>query len=146
VLRAIRDEPNVSGHARVRLGVGWRWLVCAPIIAAAIALHFGDGPGEQVLLASLGRARVRIDGDRGELVIARLPALPPSRVYELWLQTKGTPAPTPSTLFGVTSRGGADLGLPGGVHGLARVLVTVEPVGGSRHPTTRPVIVAPLSE
>ena len=52
--------------------------------------------------------------------------------------------PAPSTLFAVTSRGTADLGLPGGLTGVTRVLVTLEPAAGSRAPTTRPVIVARL--
>jgi hypothetical protein len=97
-----------------------------------------------VIAATLGAARVRIDGDRGELVVEHLSPLPSGRIYELWLQARGAQAPAPSTLFAVSSRGGADLGLPGGVHGLARVLVTLEPAGGSRRPSTRPVIVAPL--
>jgi hypothetical protein len=149
VLRAVRAEPNASGPAHTRglsrpaLGA---WLAFAVVIAAAFAVHAGSaGRPERVIDATLGRARVRIDGDRGELVVEHLPSLPPGRIYELWLQAPGGRAPAPSTLFAVTSRGGADLGLPGGVHDLARVLVTAEPVGGSRRPTDRPVIVAPVT-
>ena len=51
----------------------------------------------------------------------------------------------PTTQFGVTSRGTADLGVPGDLRNVTALLVTVEPQGGSVQPTTRPVIQLPLS-
>jgi hypothetical protein len=42
----------------------------------------------------------------------------------------------------VTSRDTADVGVPGALTGITRLLVTVEPSGGSRAPTSRAVIVA----
>ncbi len=99
------------------------------------------GTHNRVIRASVGFAQLHIAGDRGELIVDHLPPAPPDRVYELWLQ-RGNGAPTPSTLFEVTSRGTAALGVPGEVTGITRVLVTVEPSGGSRVPTTPAVIVA----
>jgi hypothetical protein len=77
-------------------------------------------------------------------MVERLPPPGPGRIYELWLQ-RGSAAPAPSTLFSVNSRGTADIGVPGELYGVSRVLVTDEPAGGSRSPTGRPLIVAALS-
>jgi anti-sigma-K factor RskA len=94
--------------------------------------------------ASVGRADLRLDaGGHGELIVNHLNLLPGDRVYELWLQSGRRTVP--STLFAVTDRGRADLGVPGDLHGVSRLLVTVEPRGGSPAPTTPAVIQVPLS-
>ena len=124
-----------------------RWTLRRPAAAAALAvavtlgLVIAGGSPARVIPASVGRAQLRIAGGHGELIVDHLPPAPPDRVYELWLQ-RGSRTPAPSTLFAVTSRGTAVLGVPGDITGVARVLVTVEPSGGTRVPTTRAVIVA----
>ncbi|MGO9892456.1 MAG: anti-sigma factor domain-containing protein [Solirubrobacteraceae bacterium] len=113
-------------------------------VAVALVIVFASGSRgtqDRLIRASVGFAQLHIAGDRGELIVDHLPPAPPDRVYELWLQ-RGNRAPAPSTLFEVTSRGTAALGVPGEVTGITRVLVTVEPSGGSREPTTPAVIVA----
>jgi hypothetical protein len=47
-------------------------------------------------------------------------------------------------LFTVTSHGDATVGVPGSVSGVKVVMVTSEPLGGSKVPTTSPVIIARL--
>ena len=101
------------------------------------------GGGPRASRAAVGAAQLRIAGGDGELIVDYLPPAPPHRIYELWLQ-HGARMPAPSTLFAVTSRGTADLGLPGELTGVTRVLVTLEPADGSAVPTTRPLIVARL--
>ncbi len=59
------------------------------------------------------------------------------------MQRGGSPQPT-DALFSVSSSGGATVAVPGGVTGARAVLVTAEPLGGSRAPTSPPVIVARL--
>jgi anti-sigma-K factor RskA len=155
VIRAVRSEPKSSSVARHRPRVG-RWTRARPVVAAALAVTLlvavtlgvvvaggsGDSPA-RVIQASVGRAQLRIADGHGELIVDHLPPAPPGRIYELWLQ-RGSGPPAPSTLFAVTSRGGAVVGVPGDITGLARVLVTVEPSGGTRVPTTPAVIVAPV--
>lgn len=153
VMRAVRSEPKSSSVAprRPRLR---RWTRKRSVLAAALAVTLpvamtlgvviaggSGGSAARVIQASVGRAQLRIADGHGELIVDHLPPAPPDRVYELWLQ-RGRGAPAPSTLFAVTSRDGAVLGVPGNISGIARVLVTVEPSGGSRVPTTRAVIVA----
>jgi anti-sigma-K factor RskA len=114
-------------------------------VAGVIAVGLGSaGSRARVIQASVGNAQLRVADGRGELIVDHLPPAPPDRIYELWLQ-RGAHAPAPSTLFAVTSRGTADIGVPGVLAGVTRVLVTVEPQGGSLAPTTRAVIVAPLT-
>jgi hypothetical protein len=64
-------------------------------------------------------------------------------VYEVWVKRVGAPQPT-DALFTVTSRGAATVGVPGSVAGVKEVLVTSEPLGGSRVPTSTPAIIARL--
>jgi anti-sigma-K factor RskA len=152
VLRAVRAEPRVAPAAprrRIRpvrhlAPAGWLALGATMAAVAVVAQIDMPGPREHTLPARVGQAQLRVDGGHGELIVERLPSLPPSRTYELWVQ-RGGRRPVPSTLFGVTSRGSADVGVPGDLHGVTRLLVTVEPRAGSLHPTTRAVIQLPLT-
>jgi len=156
VMNAVRSEPPNASVVRTRLSRRPAWtprarlalprsavgaaLALAVLLAVVIAAR-SAGPTTRVLSASVGHAQLRIADGHGTLAVDHLPPAPPGRVYELWLQ-RGSRAPAPSTLFAVTSRGTAVLGVPGKLTGITRVLVTVEPSGGSRVPTTRAVIVA----
>jgi hypothetical protein len=121
-------------------------LVLVVIVAAlgGLELASNGGPTTRVIPATVGLAELRLTGDRGELIVEHLPAPPPGRIYEVWLQrARHAPAPT-SALFSVTAAGTGDVDVPGSLRGVSRVLVTQEPAGGSRVPTTAPVIVAPV--
>lgn len=147
VVRSVRAEPKVRArrHDR-RLASVFRsapagWLALGATMAtAAVVVQIGTPrPGEHTVPARVGQAQLRVSGGHGELIVDRLPPLPASQTYELWVQ-RGGHGPTPSTLFGVTTRGTADIGVPTDLHGATRLLVTVEPRGGSLVPTTRAVI------
>ena len=147
VLRGVRAEPKATAPRRPRrirtlarsAPAGWLALG-ATMAAAAVVVQIGTPrPHERTVPARVGHAQLRVAGGHGELIVERLPRLPPSRTYELWIQ-RGSHPPAPSTLFGVTARGTADLGLPTDLQGVTRLLVTVEPHGGSLVPTTRSVI------
>jgi anti-sigma-K factor RskA len=153
VLGAVRDEPKASpaqtrrrrprGMLPVSAPAGWLALGLA--VAAAVVFQLASSPARtRTIPATVGRAALRVTRGRGELVVEHLTPLPANRVYELWLQS-GARTPRPSTLFAVTSRGRADVGVPGDLHGVSRLLVTVEPRGGSLVPTTHAVIVERLA-
>jgi hypothetical protein len=79
------------------------------------------------------------------LVASGLPAPPEGRVYQLWLKKPGqAPQPT-SALFRPSSDGTATAAVTGSLEGVDQVLMTAEPDGGSRQPTTPPVLSARLS-
>jgi anti-sigma-K factor RskA len=151
VLRAVREEPKAVERGRprrVRPAAATPragWLALGAAVAAALVLQLAVGRSQdRVITASVGQARLRVAGGHGELVVEHLPPLPPDRTYELWLVGPGA-APRPSTLFAVTARGTADVGVPGELGRVRGLLVTVEPRGGSLAPTRRPVIVERLA-
>ena len=152
VMRAVKAEPKPSATAagRRRLPQLGDWLP-RPALAAGLALVLAaavvggvelssSGTSSRVIQAQVGQAQLRVSGGRADLVVGRLPGPGPGRIYQLWLQRGGGP-PSPSTLFSVTSAGTADVGIPAGLQGVRRVMVTSEPAGGSRAPTTQPVVV-----
>jgi anti-sigma-K factor RskA len=139
----------------------WRWRL-APALAAATALVAGLLIGAlaigsssttrtQVVQATVlapghrATAELRKVGSHVELVVEGLPAPPPGRIYEVWLE-RGTQAPEPTdVLFSVTHRGDGSVGVSGYESGVSKVLVTDEPLGGSLKPTRTPIIIAPTT-
>ena len=71
-------------------------------------------------------------------------ALPYGRVYQAWYIRAGA-APTPAPVFVPDARGDANVVIPVGAEKGLTVAVTVEPVGGSKAPTTKPFFVASIN-
>ena len=137
--------PRRSPRRRWALGAG-AFAAAAAVIAIAIAvLPAGGGSSTRVIsahvLAPHATASLRLNGSHAEIDIAGMPQSPPGHVYEVWVKRAGAPQPT-DALFTVTAGGRATVGVPGGVAGASAVMVTAEPLGGSRVPTSAPVIVA----
>ncbi|MGA2166091.1 MAG: anti-sigma factor [Solirubrobacteraceae bacterium] len=121
------------------LGVG--------VVIGGLAFSSGSSVRTEVIRAVVvapghhATAELRKVGSRLELVVVGMPAPPPGRIYEVWLE-HGTEAPLPTdALFSVTKTGSGSVGVPGDLHGVSKVLVTDEPLGGSLKPTRTPVIV-----
>jgi len=158
---ASRQEPGSVTFGRLGgLSVSWtRRLV--PALAGALVLGVGLAAGAlafsskssekteviRAIVAAPGHratAELRKVGAQLELVVVRMPAPPPGRIYEVWLE-RGTEAPEPTdALFSVTTTGNGSVGVPGNLHGVSKVLVTDEPLGGSPKPTRTPVIVGSI--
>jgi hypothetical protein len=162
VLRAVRDEPQTdrragahrlpSGRSRSRLPRPGPALAGALAVALAVfAILRLAAPGAQVnrvihaQVAGRGTAELRLSGDRGELVVHDFALPPAGQIYEVWLLRAGHPPAPTSALFSVTSRGDGDVAVPGDLSGVAQVLVTPEPAGGTSVPTHDPVISARLT-
>ena len=152
VLGSIRAEPRAPSQRRAR-----PWLAglaprpaLATLAVAIVALAFaggielGSGGGGRLIRASVGAAELSVSDGHASLIVRHLPQPAPGRIYELWLQ-RGSGSPAPSTLFSVDARGRAQIGVPGNLHGLSRVLVTNEPEPGTSAPTSTPLIIASLS-
>jgi hypothetical protein len=92
-----------------------------------------------------GRATVVASQSRHALIIstAGLPALSGGKVYELWF-VAGQAARRAGLLPAPAAGRTAPLLAPGLVPGDA-VALTVEPAGGTSQPTTKPIVVVPLS-
>ena len=101
-------------------------------------------PAAVVAPGSHATAELRKVGSHLELVVVGMPAPPPGRIYEVWLE-HGTAAPEPTdALFSVTRTGSGAVGVPGDLQGVSKVLVTDEPLGGSLKPTRTPVILGSI--
>ena len=119
-------------------------------LLAVIALAPGGGSSASTRVISAqvtpasARAKLRLSDQHAELDIAGMPQLPADRVYEVWVERSGAADPT-DALFTVSSSGSASVDVPGDLRDAQAVMVTAEPLGGSRKPTSAPVILARLS-
>ena len=140
------------------------WLIG---VAAAAAIALGgvgvgayvanqNDPVNQVLQASDvrqatvevsggGKATVAISPSKDAVVVKMngVPAPPAGKVYQMWLIPKDGSAPVSQGLMDAEA-----LSKPAvvkGIHSAATLGITVEPVGGSKIPTTPPVAAAPLA-
>src|SRR4051812_42702895 len=149
VMRAVREtQAEADGASRRRprrLGSGL--FLARPAIAAAAALAvvvvvFGAiilGPsgssGTRTIAAAVagsrGTAQLSLSGGHAELVVRNFPQPAAGHIYEVWKLQSGAKVPTPTrALFSVNSSGAGDVGVPGDLHGVTKVLVTQEPAGG----------------
>jgi anti-sigma-K factor RskA len=160
LLRAAGAEADRPPRAsRVR----WRWSRAQALVAVvamgiglligATAINTGEqAPVTRTIPAQVtsstpgARAVVRQVGGHAELVVSGIAPPPPGKIYEIWLAREGSAAPqATNALFGVSRVGGrASVDVPGSLGVVLQVLVTAEPLGGSSHPTSTPIIVAKL--
>ncbi len=110
-------------------------FAAAALAAALFVAVIGGGTTtvDAQVAAAGATAQLEISDDSARLVGARLPAPPPGRVYQVWLQRDGEVEPT-DALFSVTRDGRASVAV-GDVDGVDKVMVTDEPAGGSAEPT-----------
>jgi anti-sigma-K factor RskA len=157
LMREVRRESAAAGRARrgralwqrprrVIAGLGAAVVAAGGVVAG---LELTAGAAAVVYTAQVsgigGSAQLRVTNGHGELVLRHLTAPGHGHVYEVWLQS-GQAAPVPaSVLFGVNTAGDADVGIPRRLHGITAVMVTQEPLGGTKKPTHQPVIVARLA-
>ena len=73
-----------------------------------------------------------------------MPQRPADRVYEVWVERARRGRPDRCAVHGL-KRGSASVDVPGDLRDAQAVMVTAEPLGGSRKPTSAPVILARLS-
>jgi anti-sigma-K factor RskA len=81
-------------------------------------------------------------GDSATLHVHQMPALADDEVYEVWVQRAGVMEPR--STFVLSSDGTAEAAVPGPLADASAVYVTREPRGGSRQPTSDPLLSAPL--
>jgi anti-sigma-K factor RskA len=150
------DRPPRRAAPRRRFGLA---VPRAAALAGAAALAAGvligvvvdravDG-GERTVRAEVDRsqaprasAALEIRDGRATLVVRRMPAPPRGRVYQVWVKRPGRPPAPTSALFSPSRTGAATTAVPGSIEGVEQVLVTHEPLGGSRAPTRKPVLAA----
>jgi anti-sigma-K factor RskA len=132
----------------------WRPAVAvgaaALIVAGAIGGYLLRQPEEQVRvtaarpLAGAGPVAGALErrDDSAILTMSELPPLRRGEVYEVWVQ-RGDQM-EPSSLFVPHRDRSAAAAVPGSLEDADAVLITREPSGGSRRPTSRPLLRAEL--
>jgi anti-sigma factor RsiW len=157
-----------SGSTRRPRRARWRELLLArpAFAAAAAAVLLAVGIGLGALAGGVGGGGDDSSTVAATVDVTRMPAgqaslvVPESKdgallrvegmqqpqaghVYEVWIQHDGKV--TPSSLFTVDSDGNGTAGIPEELKGADAVLVTREPMGGSKRPSEPPVVTVPLS-
>lgn len=93
----------------------------------------------------IGDGEVVTRGNRMYLALHALPQPPRGKVYEAWV-AQGTAHVSPAPTFLPDARGVAFIVLPADARTTTDVSVTMEPEGGSRQPTTKPLMHVSLHE
>ncbi len=145
-------EPAPRSRRRPLASVRWGPALAsggalAAVVAVLVIALSAGGAGTRVIQAQAptgADVSLRVTGGHAQLDISGMPQTPPQRVYEVWVKRSGGAEPT-DALFTVTAKGDATVGVPGSVAGVKLVMVTSEPLGGTKVPTSSPVIVADLS-
>jgi hypothetical protein len=149
VLADVRGERARTGarerkrRAAVHVGLGALLGGALVLVLVSVIGAAGEDPAPPAAQVHAARASLRRSGSRAELVVFDMPQPPIGEVYELWLvRPRGAPTAT-DELFTVTSSGSGSIEIPGGLRGVAGVIVTSEPLGGSAHPTSLPILNVP---
>jgi hypothetical protein len=144
-LRGLAARPSLAAAAAVLL------LVAGGAIGYALRGGGGERLSARVIPMKVDAARLRgasasiVETAGGlEVRVRNMPAPPPGRVYQVWLQHDGR-APSPDAVFTVDRAGRGAGGVLGAAQGADAVLVTDEPPGGSRAPSRPPVLTGRLA-
>jgi anti-sigma-K factor RskA len=112
--------------------------------AITAVLSAGDAQITSATSSVGGTATVVLSYSQGKIVFTSsgLPALPSSKVYELWLI--GPVRARPAGLLSEASNGKTSPVLASGLQSDDKVAVTVEPAGGTSSPTATPILAMTL--
>lgn len=148
------SRPGVGEWLRgLRLG-GLTWKPLAGLALAILAIAGGIGYAvgsggsggshtSEVPVAANGvGAKVVTEGGRGELHLTGVGPLPKGRILEAWVERDGIVEAVPA-LFAPDQAGRASTTIEN-MKGVSAVMVTREPAGGSKKPTTKPFVVVPV--
>ena len=129
-----------------------RWLlkpaagfaVVALLVAGVVGYEVGNGGsgggGASTLERQEGDLHVKMvqEGDSGTLQLSGVHQLPPDKVLEAWVERDGEVEAVPA-LFVPDRHGQAETRIAD-MNGVAVVMVTEEPQGGSDQPTGEPIV------
>jgi anti-sigma-K factor RskA len=144
-----RAETAAERSARAR---SWGWLlrpaagfaVIALLVAAVVGYEVGKvgsgGGGGTTVERRVGGIDVKMvqEGNSGTLELAGVHQLPPDKVLEAWVEREGQVEAVPA-LFVPDRKGQAETRIAD-MSGVAVVMVTEEPQGGSEAPTGEPIM------
>jgi hypothetical protein len=121
-------------------------LIVAAVAGYAAGTGGGGSGGAQTTPVKSGangiEARVVTEGDRGEIRLANVRQLPEGKVLEAWVQRGNAVEPVPA-LFAPDHAGNASTTIED-MKDVSLVMVTREPAGGTKVPTTTPIVKVPI--
>lgn len=79
------------------------------------------------------------------IAMRSLPQPPHGKVYQAWTLAKGAKKVAPSYTFVPDPNGVAVIALPVDARSMAAVAISIEPEGGSKQPTSKPIALVPLT-
>ena len=139
LLGQVKQEQRELTHVSDRATVLARNLVNERIALFDVldthAKHYSAGSGEVITR-----------GSRIYLALRDLPEPPRGKVYQAWTIAKGTTKALASPTFLPDARGVALIVLSADARATSEVSVTVEPDGGSREPTSKPIVDVAFSQ
>ena len=142
-----RKRPDRAGFLRGFLLRPATGLAAVALIAAGVGGYAlnegGSGSGQDTTTFHTPgpgglRATLERSGDSGTLKLTGMAQATPTHVYEAWVQRGGRVKP--SSLFDARHNGTASVALEDQLHGADAVMVTLEPRGGSRQPTSPAIV------
>jgi anti-sigma-K factor RskA len=141
-----------SGPMGLRPVVGFAAAVLVVAAVAGLAVGGGIGGGSDEGAGSTivaGKApgvtaKIVTEGGGGTLHLANVRQLPKERVLEAWVQRDGEVHPV-RALF-VPDREGRATTTIADMEGVETVMVTTEPPGGSKAPTSSPIVTIPVPQ
>jgi anti-sigma-K factor RskA len=134
-------------------GLTWKPLaglaLAILVIAGGVGFAVGSGGGAggthttEVPVAANGiGAKVITEDDRGEIHLTGVKQLPEGKILEAWVQRGKSVEPVPA-LFTPDHAGNASTTIEN-MKNVSAVLVTREPAGGTKVPTTEPIVTVPI--
>jgi hypothetical protein len=139
-----QDEKQIAA-LQARVDTQQRAIADAQSKASADRVAIADLAAPGAERYAVGNGVVARANDRIVIALQHVPALPKGKVYQAWTLRRGAKTMTPSVTFSPDASGTAIVALPGTASDLTIVALSVEPEGGSKAPTTKPVFVRPLS-
>jgi anti-sigma-K factor RskA len=152
LMAEVRDDAR-EAEARPAPARRRRWLlkpvmgfaVVALLVAGVLGYEVGNGGsdgggGASTLERQVGSLSVKMvqEGDSGTLQLSGVDQLPPDKVLEAWVEREGQVESVPA-LFVPNRDGQAETRIDD-MNGVAVVMVTEEPQGGSEAPTGEPIM------
>jgi hypothetical protein len=125
-------------------------LACALLVAGiafGVLVSSGSDLRTVPFQSTIQQASAELEvGDDGATLTANgLPPAAAGKTYMVWIQRKDGAVEPTSAFFTPGRDGSATASMPGDMGDVKAVLVNTEPVGGSRAPTSAPVLTASLS-
>ncbi|MGN6275597.1 MAG: anti-sigma factor [Solirubrobacterales bacterium] len=135
-------------HRGMRLVAGLASLALAivGIVGYEIGKGGGEGAGTTVVSRQTGGIMVKMvhEGKGGSLHLSHVHQLPPGKVLEAWVRREGRIEAVPA-LFVPNREGRAETTIAD-MSGVDTVMVTKEPQGGSKEPTSPPIVTMSVSQ